>query len=242
MILTMLIVTAFIGVMNIVIVPLMIANVKKANALKFKDLNETMPVLAETLKEDLNRELLEKISNCSNNVMYDIKRYIDDAVSLKLDIISNEFMSMNTVTSDLIKMHDSAKRTMQDFEKATSDVIDSVRKMDDIKNIASFDLNNIRILNLDMFQKMQDCMSGIDHNTRDILESLKDAVEHNDVEKLAEVIRSADAFVKTYDAVHAGDSMRSIEMQKCEPIDGVNMMNDSSECNVFLASKPKPKK
>ena len=60
MILTMLIVTAFIGVMNIVIVPLMIANFKKANALKFKDLNETMPVWAEVFKEDLNRESIEK--------------------------------------------------------------------------------------------------------------------------------------------------------------------------------------
>ena len=213
MILTMLIVTAFIGVMNIVIVPLMIVNFKKANALKFKNLNETVPVWAEMLKEDLNRELLEKISNRSNDVMYEIKRYIDNALSLKLDIISDAYMSMTTVTSDLTRMHDSAKRTMQDFEKATSDVIDSVRKMDDIKNIVSSDLNNIRILNLDAFQKMQDCMSGIDHNTRDMLESLKDAVEHNDVEKLAEVVRSADAFVKTYDAVHAGDSMRSIEMQ-----------------------------
>ena len=213
MILTMLIVTAFIGVMNIVIVPLMIANFKKANALKFKDLNETMPVWAEMLKEDLNRESIEKISKCYNNVMHEIKRYIDNALSSKLDIILNTCISMTDVTSDITRIHDSAKRTVQDFEKATSDVIDSVRKMDDIKDIVSSDLNNIRILNLDVFHKMQDCMGGIDHNTRDMLASLKDAVEHNDVEKLAEVVRSADAFVKTYDAVHAGDSIRSIEMQ-----------------------------
>jgi len=117
------------------------------------------------------------------------------------DVIRKQQMKMAAMSGMVNDLKDSTLENLHRIELEHNYVVSMSNKLLTLKDEMSKDLQNLRTINIDMFDRVFKCMEGVDRTTRDMLVNLKSAIEHNDVDKLAEVVRVADIIIKNFDNV-----------------------------------------